>query len=54
MNTAEKMKNIVLLDRQTTQTAHQKIQKSIETVVDHEKYEWQTLRVEKNGEIKIE
>jgi predicted Holliday junction resolvase-like endonuclease len=54
MNTADSIKNIVLLDRQTKQPAHRKIQNSIEHAIDRENYEWQTLRVEKDGKIKVE
>lgn len=54
MNTAESIKNIVLLDRQTKPPQHRKIQKSIERVIEREKYEWQTLRVGKDGRIGVE
>lgn len=54
MNTAESIKNIVLLDRQTKTPQHRKIQKSIERVIEREKYEWQTLRVGKDGRIDVE
>ena len=30
------------------------LQKSIEKVVEHENYEWQTLRVQEDGKIKVE
>lgn len=54
MNTAETIKNIVLLDRRTSQLRHRKLQQSIERVIDQEKYYWQTLCVGKNGEIKTQ
>jgi len=54
MNTATSIKNIVLLDREAKQPGHQKIQKSIERVIDQENYEWQTLRVRKDGKIEAE
>jgi predicted Holliday junction resolvase-like endonuclease len=54
MNSEKATKNIVLLDKQTTNAAHKKIQESIERAINREKYEWQTLRVEKDGSIKVE
>ena len=33
---------------------HRALQKSIEKVVEHENYEWQTLRVQEDGKIKVE
>jgi len=48
------VKNIVLLDRQAEEALHRRLQESIERVIDREKYEWQTLRVQNNGEIKAE
>jgi predicted Holliday junction resolvase-like endonuclease len=54
MNTATSIKNIVLLDRQARELEHRKIQKSIERVIDRENYEWQTLRVRKDGRIEAE
>jgi len=45
--------NIVLLDRETKEGNHRAIQKSIERVVEKESYEWQTLRVQENGKIKV-
>ncbi len=48
------MKNIVLLDRQTTDKGHRALQKSIEQAVEKGRYEWQTLRVEQNGTIVAE
>ena len=46
--------NIVLLDRETKEGNHRAIQKSIERVVEKESYEWQTLRVQEDGKIKVE
>ena len=54
MNTAKSIKNIVMLDRYATQLSHRKIQKSVEKAIDRERYEWQTLRVDKEGNIEIE
>ena len=54
MNTATSLKNIVFLDRKAKQSEHKRIQKSIERIIDREKYEWQTLRVLRDGKIKVE
>jgi len=35
-------------------TDHRALQRSIEKVVEHENYEWQTLRVQEDGKIKAE
>ena len=48
------IKNIVLLDRQAKEIGHRAIQRSIERVVERENYEWQTLRVQEDGKIKVE
>jgi predicted Holliday junction resolvase-like endonuclease len=50
----ESIKNIILLDREEKGTDHRALQKSIEKVVEHENYEWQTLRVQEDGKIKVE
>jgi hypothetical protein len=53
----ESIKNIILLDRQEKGTDHRALQRSIgsiEKVVEHENYEWQTLRVQEDGKIKAE
>ena len=50
----ESIKNIILLDRQEKGTEHRALQKSIEKVVERENYEWQTLRVQEDGKIKVE
>lgn len=54
MKKADSIKNIILLDRQEKGTEHRALQKSIEKVVEHENYEWQTLRVQEDGKIKVE
>jgi predicted Holliday junction resolvase-like endonuclease len=54
MKSPEPIKNIILLDREEKGTDHRALQKSIEKVVEHENYEWQTLRVEEDGKIKVE
>ncbi len=33
---------------------HRALQKNIQKVVEREKYEWQTLRVQEDGKIKVE
>jgi predicted Holliday junction resolvase-like endonuclease len=54
MKERESIKNIILLDRQEKGTDHRALQRSIEKVVEHENYEWQTLRVQEDGKIKLE
>ena len=54
MKEAESIKNIIFLDRRAKGTDHRTIQKSIERVVERENYEWQTLRVQEDGKIKVE
>jgi predicted Holliday junction resolvase-like endonuclease len=43
--------NIVLLDRETGSSSHKKIQKSIENTINHERYEWLTIRVKDDGNV---
>jgi predicted Holliday junction resolvase-like endonuclease len=45
------MKNIILIDGKKTNKNNKQLQKSIDKVVEKEKYEWITLRVEENGNI---
>ena len=54
MKAPEPIKNIILLDRQAIGTDHRSLQKSIGRVIEHENYEWQTLRVQEDGKIKVE
>lgn len=54
MKAPEPIKNIILLDREEKGTDHRALQKSIKKVVEHENYEWQTLRVQEDGKIKVE
>lgn len=54
MKKADSIKNIILLDRQEKGTEHRALQRSIEKVVERENYEWQTLRVQEDGKIKVE
>ncbi len=51
MKSKEPMKNIVLLDRVTETTSHKKLQKSIESTINHERYEWLTIRVKDDGKV---
>ena len=48
------IKDILLLDRETKDGNHRAIQRSIKKVVEHENYEWQTLRVQEDGKINVE
>jgi len=54
MKKRDSIRNIVLLDRQEKGKSHRSLQRSIERVVAHENYEWQTLRVKEDGKIKVE
>jgi predicted Holliday junction resolvase-like endonuclease len=54
MKAPEPIKNIILLDRKEKGKDHRGLQRSIEKVVGHENYEWQTLRVQEDGKIKAE
>lgn len=47
----EKMKNILLLDREIKDAKARQIQKSIEKAISKGRYEWVTLRVSGKGEI---
>jgi len=48
------IKNLLLLDRESKSADHRRLQNSIEKTIDHGNYEWVTLRIEENGEIKEE
>jgi predicted Holliday junction resolvase-like endonuclease len=48
-----KIKNLILLDKEKDKS-NKKIQDSIQKVVEMKNYEWMTLRVEENGNIKQE
>ncbi len=48
------IERILLLDREAKDSNHRAIQKSIEKVVERENYEWQTMRVQEDGKIKVE
>ncbi len=48
------VKNIILLDRLAKESTHRRVQESIEQVIHRGNYEWQTLRVQDNGEVKAD
>lgn len=48
------MKNIILMDRVKSSSSEKQVQKSIAKVIERQNYEWITLRVEDNGNIKEE
>ena len=54
MKDSDSIKRILLLDREAKEGNHRAIQKSIEKVVEHENYEWQILRIQQDGKIKVE
>lgn len=54
MNSEKTVKDIILLDRQTKNPSHKKVQNSIEKAVEKDAYEWQTVRVGNDGKIEIE
>ena len=54
MKKGSSIRNIILLDRQDKGKHHRSLQRSIERVVERDNYEWQTLRVQEDGKIKIE
>ncbi|MEM2941638.1 MAG: Holliday junction resolvase-like protein [Thermoproteota archaeon] len=54
MKNGDSIKGILLLDRETRDSTHRSLQRSIEKVIERESYEWQTLRVQEDGKIKIE
>jgi predicted Holliday junction resolvase-like endonuclease len=54
MKDSDSIRGILLLDRQAKDGNHRAIQRSIEKVVEHENYEWQTMRVLEDGKIKVE
>lgn len=54
MNGEDSIKRILLLDREARSAARRRVQRSIEKVVDEEKYEWLSIRVLEDGTIKEE
>lgn len=49
-----RMKNIILMDRKKETISEKQIQRSIAKVIEKQNYEWITLRIEDNGNIKQE
>jgi predicted Holliday junction resolvase-like endonuclease len=47
------IKNLILMDK-SKRTADKRLQQSIQKVIEKKNYEWITLRVEENGNIKQE
>jgi hypothetical protein len=47
------MKNLILMDK-AKGTSDKRLQQSIQKVIEKKNYEWITLRVEENGNIKQE
>jgi predicted Holliday junction resolvase-like endonuclease len=54
MKGGERIRNIVLLDREGTGAEHRRLQKSIERAVVRGRYEWRTLRVREDGTVSVE
>jgi predicted Holliday junction resolvase-like endonuclease len=48
---AGEIKNIILLDSNKKSADEKRLQKSIDRIIEKEKYEWITFRVEDNGNI---
>lgn len=51
MKSKEPMENIILLDREVRMREHKKIQRSIQKVINHDRYEWLTIKVEDDGKV---
>lgn len=54
MKDKEAIKNIILLDRKPRSTDHRRLQRSIEKAIEKGRYEWQTVRANEDGTIKVE
>jgi predicted Holliday junction resolvase-like endonuclease len=54
MKEADKMRGIVLLDREEKDREHRALQRSIERTVETGNYDWETLRVREDGKIEME
>ena len=54
MKDSDSIKKILLLDREAKDGNHRAVQRSVEKAVERENYEWQTLRVQEDGKIKVE
>ncbi len=51
---AGKMKNLILMDKEKKAAGDKQLQRSIDKVVEKGNYEWVTLRIEENGNIREE
>lgn len=51
MNSNNKIKELILLDKKKKTGEYLRIQKSIDKTIENENYEWLTLRVNNNGTI---
>ena len=54
MKASERMKNVILLDREGASADHRRLQSSIEKTVERGRFEWQTLRVADDGTVRAE
>lgn len=54
MKSGPSTSDLIFLDRQTRDSDHRQIQRSIEKVVEQGRYEWLTLRVKDDGSIQEE
>jgi len=54
MKNGDSIKEIILLDRETKDKSHRFLQRTIEKVIERENYDWQTLRVQEDGTMKVE
>jgi predicted Holliday junction resolvase-like endonuclease len=52
MKSTGEMRNIVLLDRERTDTPSKQLQRSIEKTIESGNYEWQTMVIDEIGNIK--
>lgn len=48
---AEQTKRIVLLDEAKNQSFRKEVQRRIESAIDHERYNWEVLRIDNDGNI---
>jgi predicted Holliday junction resolvase-like endonuclease len=54
MKSGPSISDLIFLDRETRDTAHRQVQRSIEKVIERGQYEWLTLRVKDDGTIEEE
>lgn len=50
----EQTKRIVLLDEIKNQSFRKDLQRSVESVVNHDRYDWEILRIDDDGNVKKE